>query len=106
MTITITKEIERAYEEFLDEPVDGFVDGKTIRRRDTFPYDIGGAVDHLVSFAGGWEAKPSSRSDRPSIETSLQVLENIRRAHWSHWSSGENEDFCRALAALRRLAQS
>lgn len=55
MTINITPEVNAAYRAYLDEQVDAYVDGKPIRRRDTYPFRDSEAAG-LVDFAAGFQA--------------------------------------------------
>jgi hypothetical protein len=54
MTTVITREIEQAYEAYLNEPVDCFFDGAPIKRRNTHPYSSS-MSSGLVDFAAGWQ---------------------------------------------------
>ena len=54
-TIHITKEIEAAFEAYLNAPVDWDLDGKPILRRECYPYDNPG-YHGLVDFAAGYQA--------------------------------------------------
>ena len=54
MTINITDDIKKAYDAFLNEPVDCYIDGKAILRKETYPYFQG--FGGLVDFAAGWLA--------------------------------------------------
>lgn len=55
MTIHITKEIEAAYEVYIDEEIDCDVLGTPILRRDTYPFR-GNTHQGIVDFAAGFQA--------------------------------------------------
>lgn len=55
MTINITPEIQAAYDAYLNEAVDAYFNGGTIRRRDTYPFNSSPAAG-LVDFAAGFQA--------------------------------------------------
>jgi hypothetical protein len=55
MSINITPEIQAAYDAYLNEAVDAYFDGGTIRRRDTHPFNSN-PFDGMVDFAAGFQA--------------------------------------------------
>ena len=86
MTIEITREIERAYEAYLNESVDCFIDGQPILRRDTYPYNLEyGTAIGLVTFAAGHNAaKPPQPVTINGKPVDISIL-------WAHKGNvGEN----------------
>ena len=67
MTIVITREIEQAYEAYLNESVDCFIDGTPILRRSTYPYNQEhGTAIGLVTFAAGFQAAKNCYAPAPA----------------------------------------
>lgn len=89
MTIVITKEIEQAYEAYLNTRVDCYIDGTPIYRRDTYPYNLehGSAVG-LVTFAAGYQAAKPPEPAKPATINGQPFDISIL---WSHKGNvGEN----------------
>ena len=63
MTVSITPEIEKAFENYLGEPVDFDFGGSPILRRNTYPYNTEFSTG-IVSFAAGYQAR-DTRDSRP-----------------------------------------
>jgi hypothetical protein len=71
MTIEITKEIIDAYGSYLNEVVDCDLNGRSILRRNTYPFDVVGVMVAMVDFAAGFQAGRKTTPPLPTINPEL-----------------------------------